>query len=251
MRQICYVLLFMLLTRQSSAQQFLTGKVSRKEGHEALVSVNVYNQTQHRHRLSDESGNYRIQSQPGDIVIFSAVGYHTDTIPITPDILLSDFQVLLDERVVSLQSVTVGSLTNYQVDSLARREEYSWIYDQGTQPLINHQRQDDGVGVDINILRNASYTDRDLGNLKKRLLKEEEQHYVDFRFSRDYVSRLTHLQGDSLQQFMIRYRPSYDFCRKAANVDILVYISDSFKAYEKGLTAIYDSIIPHPPLITS
>ena len=233
MRHITFIILFVLLSCQGFAQQFLTGKVRKKDGLEPLISVNVYNLTLHKHKLSDETGNYRILARPGDIVIFSMVGYHADSVPITANILAADFPVLLDLRVVDLQAVTVGNLSNYQLDSLARRQDYSWIYDEKPQPLVEHQRQGDGVGVELNVIPNGSSNDyRQIKQWKKRISHEEEQHYVDFRFSRDYVSHLTRLQGDSLQQFMERYRPSYDYCRKAATVDILVFISDSYKKFE-------------------
>jgi hypothetical protein len=214
------------------AQLFLTGTVRKKESQEILISVNIYNQTQRRHKLSDEKGNYRIAAQPGDIVIFSCVGYQADTITVTSTILATDFPVLLDVRVVSLQAITVGSLSNYQLDSLERRQQYSWIYEQQPQPVVERQRQGDGVGVELNVIPHGSSEVRQRLQLKKRILREEEQHYVDFRFSTDYISRLTHLRSDSLKQFMVRYRPTYDFCRKAATVDILVYVSDSFKKFE-------------------
>ena len=58
-------------------------------------------------------------------------------------------------------------------------------------------------------------------------------YYIDFRYNESYVTKITHLKGDSLKQFMQKYRPSFDYCRKAANVDILVYINDSYKQYMK------------------
>lgn len=214
------------------AQQFLTGTVRKKETLETLSSVSVFNQTKRTHKLSDEEGKYRITVQPGDIVIFSSVGYHPDTIAVSEKILGAEFPILLDLRPVSLQAVTVGSLSNYQLDSLERRHLYSWIYDQEPQPVVEPQRQGDGVGVELNIIPHGSSEVRQRLKLKKRILREEQRYYVNFRFSADYISRLTHLEGDSLQQFMVRYRPTYDFCRKAANVDILVYINDSFKKFE-------------------
>ena len=232
MRQITYLLLFVLPCFTGFAQQFLTGKVRKKENLETLSSVSVYNQTQRMHKLSDEEGNYRIIAQPGDIVIFSYVGYHADTIAVSAKNLGAEFPILLDLRPVSLQAVTVASLSNYQLDSLERRQIYSWIYEQQPQPVIERQRQGDGVGVELNVIPHGSSEVRQRLQLKKRILREEQQHYVNFRFSVDYVSRLTHLEGDSLQQFMVRYRPTYDFCRKAANVDILVYINDSFKKFK-------------------
>ncbi|MDO6429043.1 carboxypeptidase-like regulatory domain-containing protein [Flavitalea sp. BT771] len=229
MRYVTFLLVFVLPGFSGFAQQFLTGKVRNRAGLDTLVSVNVYNTTQRKHKLSDEKGNFRIAAQPGDTVIFSCVGYQTDTIPVTAAMLGTEFSVLLDLRSVSLQAVTVGSLSNYQLDSLERRQIYSWIYEQEPQPVIERRRQGDGVGVELNVIPHGSSEVRQRLQLKKRIIREEEQHYVDFRFSADYISRLTHLQGDSLKQFAARYRPSYDFCRKATNLDILVYINDSFK----------------------
>ncbi|HEX9511228.1 MAG TPA: carboxypeptidase-like regulatory domain-containing protein [Puia sp.] len=232
MRQIIYLLLFVLPGFTGFAQQFLTGKVRKKENLEVLSSVSVYNQTQRKHKLSDEEGNYRIMVQPGDIVIFSCVGYRADTIAVSAKILGAEFPIWLDLRPVSLQAVTVSSLSNYQLDSLERRQVYGWIYEQEPQPVVERQRQGDGVGVELNVIPHGSSEVRQRLQLKKRILREEQQHYVNFRFSADYISRLTHLDGDLLKQFMARYRPTYDFCRKAANVDILVYINDSFKKFE-------------------
>ena len=233
MRHITLLILFVLLCCQGFAQQFLTGKIRKKDGQEPLISVNVYNLTLHKHKLSDETGSYRILARPGDIVVFSMVGYHTDSIPVTANILAADYSVSMDLRMVDLQAVTVGNLSNYQLDSLARRQDYGWIYDDKPQPVVERQRQGDGVGVELNVIPNGNPNDdRQIKQWKKRISHEEEQHYVDFRFSREYVSRLTHLQGDSLQLFMERYRPTYDYCRKAATVDILVFISDSYKKFE-------------------
>ncbi|MHA4811318.1 carboxypeptidase-like regulatory domain-containing protein [Flavitalea flava] len=233
MRQIIYLLFFLLPGFTGLAQQYLTGKVRKKENLEILSSVSIYNQTLRTHKLSDEEGNYRIIVQPGDTVIFSSVGYHADTLRVSAKMLGAEFPILLELRPVSLEAVTVGSLSNYQMDSLERRQVYSWIYAQEPQPVVERQRQGDGVGIELNVIPHGSSEVRQRLKLKKRLLKEEERHYVNFRFSPDYISRLTHLGGDSLQQFMVRYRPTYDFCREAANVDILVYINDSFKKFEK------------------
>lgn len=232
MRHITYLLLFTLSGFSGLTQQFLTGKVRKKEGMDTLTSVSIYNQTLRKHSLSDEQGNYRIEALPNDIVIFSSVGYYADTITVTGKMLGAEFPILMDLRPVALEAVTVGSLSNYQLDSLERRQVYGWIYGQQPQPVVERQRQGDGVGVELNVIPHGSSEVRQRLHLKKRILKEEEQHYVDYRFSADYVSRLTHLGGDSLKQFMVRYRPTYDFCRKAANIDILVYVNDSFRKFK-------------------
>ena len=236
MRYLTYSLVvFLLLSSiKGSAQQFLTGKIYKKNSTEVLVSVSIHNISAQRYDLSEENGSYRIQVVPGDHVSFSSVGYVADTVTVTASMLTADFPVYLDIRAQTLKAVRVGEFSNYQLDSMDRRKEYSWVYDHYNTPLTEHNRQGDGVGVTLNIFRNASSKEKQREKLEKRLAKEEEEFYVDSRYNKDLVTKITRLRGDSLVQFMQKYRPSYDYCRRAANVDILVYINDSYKQYMKG-----------------
>ena len=236
MRYLIFSLVaFMLLfTLKSSAQQFLTGKVFKKNSTEALVSVSIHNISAQRYDLSEENGSYRMQVVPGDHVAFSSVGYMADTVTVTAAMLTGDFPVYLEVRAQTLKAVRVGEFSNYQLDSMDRRKEYAWVYDHGNTPRMEHERKGDGVGVTLNIFRNASAKEKQRERLEKRLAKEEEEYYIDSRYNKDLVTKITRLKGDSLQQFMTKYRPSIDYCRRAANVDILVYINDSYKQYVKG-----------------
>lgn len=236
MRYLSYpfVVLLLLCAVHSNAQQFLTGKIYRKNSTEALVSVSIHNISAQRYDLSEESGSYRIQVVPGDHVSFSSVGYIADTITVTAAMLTADYPVYLDVRAQTLAAARVGQFSNYQLDSMDRRKEYAWVYDHGNTPRMEHERKGDGVGVTLNIFRNASSKEKQREKLEKRLEKEEQDYYIDSRYNKDIITKYTHLKGDSLTNFMQKYRPSYDYCRKAANVDILVYINDSYKQYIKG-----------------
>ncbi len=232
---ICAILFLLLFSFRGQSQQFLTGKVYKKESTEALVSVSVYNISRRLHELSEESGSYRIQVAPGERVIFSSVGYLADTLTVTADMLSGAYEVYLEPKVQTLQAVTVGSQSNYQVDSIARRNEYSWVYDHGNVARLEKDRKGgDGVGANIDLFKKGSSADQQRERLKKRLIKEEQEYYIDSRYNKEYIARLTHLQGDSLVKFVAQYRPTYDFCRKAAPVDILVFISDNIKKFRKG-----------------
>ncbi|HXB92649.1 MAG TPA: carboxypeptidase-like regulatory domain-containing protein [Puia sp.] len=231
MRTIFYLIAILLSSLTGWAQHFLTGTVRREGTSEILVSVSIRNISQQKYDLSEENGSYRIQALPGDRVVFSYVGYKSDTVPVTAEKMSGDYPVYLVQKPQTLQSVRVGQLSNYQLDSMARRQEYSWIYDHGEQKRVEKERHGDGVGVNLALFRNASSEDKQRERLKKRLIKEEEDDYVDFRYSREYITKITHLTGDSLSRFMVAYRPSYDYCRKAATVDILIFINDSFKKF--------------------
>jgi hypothetical protein len=234
MRYIICPLLLLLFSVPGWGQQFLTGKIYKRNSEETLLSVSIHNITGNRYDLSEEDGSYHIQAAPGDHIAFSSVGYRADTLTVTASLLTAACPIYLDIRPQTLQAVRVGEFSNYQLDSMDRRKEYAWVYGQSNTPHIAPDRQGaDGVGVTMNIFRKSGSAAKQRIHLEKRLQKEEEDYYVDFRYNSDYVTKITHLKGDSLKQFMQRYRPSYDYCRKAANVDILVYINDSYKQYMK------------------
>jgi hypothetical protein len=233
MRYIFY--LFVLLLGGSvaaNAQQFLTGKVYVKGSSDTLISVSIHNITSQRYDLSDEDGSYRVQAAPGDHIAFSSVGHKADTVTVTASILTASYPVYLEIKPQTLATVRV-EYNNYQLDSMDRRTEYAWVYNRGTTPRLEKTRQGDGVGVEMNIFRHSSSEEKQRERLEKRLQREEQDYYIDFRYNKDYVAKITKLQGDSLKTFMKKYRPSYDYCRKAAMVDILVYINDCYKQYMK------------------
>jgi hypothetical protein len=222
-----------LLSFNGMAQQFyLTGRIHKEGGIEVLVSVSVHNLTRQKYNLSDQGGNFKIQAIDGDVMVFSSAGYLSDTLVVTTTMLGGPNDIGMEPRIVPLPAVEVGGLSNYQLDSLERRQDYAWVYDRGAAPLVDKQRQGDGVGVNLNLPFNSS-EDRERKKLKKRLIQEEQQYYIDSRFTREYVVKLTKLEGDSLQHYMVQYRPSYAFCRTATNQDILLWINDSFKKYKK------------------
>jgi hypothetical protein len=231
MKYIFYFFVLILCSGLTvDAQQFLTGKVYVKGSSDTLISVSIHNITQQRYDLSDEDGSYKIQAAPGDHIAFSSVGHKADTVTVTASILTAAYPVFLEIKAQTLTAARV-EYTNYQLDSMDRRKEYAWVYDHGHTPRIDHVRSGDGVGVDMNIFRGASSAAKERERLEKRLQKEEQDYYVDFRYNKDYVAKITRLQGDSLKNFMKKYRPSYDYCRKAATVDILVYINDCYKQF--------------------
>ena len=178
MRYITYsvVLLMVSLVSVSSAnaqlisyRQNLCGEGSG----DTLISVSIHNITAQRYDLSDEDGSYKIQAAPGDHVAFSSVGYRADILTITASLLSAACPIYLDIRPQTLQAVRVGEFSNYQLDSMDRHKEYSWVYDHFNTPRLDHDRKGDGVGVEMNIFRGASSAAKERERLQKRLQKEE------------------------------------------------------------------------------
>jgi hypothetical protein len=224
-----------LLSTPAVSQQVLTGKVRQKTTDAILISVTVVNHTKKKYNVSDAGGNYRIIASPGDTITFSSAGYHADTTyVVTSELEDKDgFIVYLEPNLVELPSVLVGQLSNYQLDSIQRKEDYAWLDQTHKVRLAGDQTPTDGVGIGFSPVTYFSSEQKDLRQLRQRVKSEEKDFYIDSRFPSSYVSMVTGLKGDSLQLFMVTYRPTYKFCRNASNEDILLYINEKLKLFQK------------------
>ena len=217
----------------AAPQQTLTGKIKRRSTSEVLPSVSVINRTQKRTNVSDQGGNYRIPASPGDTIVFTSAGYRPDTAFIS-DWMFHEkdgYLVAMVPNPVELPAVRVDDADNYKKDSLKRKEEYAWVYPTHRRRLIGSETPEYGFGVILSPVDYFSARETQKRRLRRRLEQEEIDYYIDFRFPRAYVARVTGLSDDSLQTFMYRYRPSYKFCRRATNEDILLYINEKLKEY--------------------
>jgi hypothetical protein len=210
------------------------GHVRKRASDEVLMSVSIQNISQKKYNRSDMGGNYRIPAKPGDTIVFSSAGYQPDTTFVAAWMFREDngYTVYMKPNAVELPTVRVDESTNYTRDSIARKEEYAYLDKFHKEKLAGGKRFSDGVGISFSPLSYFNKKEVDRRRLRKRLRQQEKDYYIDYKFPRGYVARITGLQGDSLQQFMFRYRPSYEFCRKANTEDMLQYINESLKKFQ-------------------
>jgi hypothetical protein len=229
------VSLLLLVSTNGIGQSLLAGKVRQKENRKILAFVTVTNKTQQKVNTSDIGGNYRIAANPGDTITFTFAGLRPETIIVDSRMLAEKdgYQVYLEPRSVLLPTVKVDEQTNYQLDSIKRREDYQKLYPVHPRKLIGNETPADGVGIVIAPNDYFSAGETQKRRLRRRLTQEEKEYYIDARFPAAYVAKITGLKGDSLQVFLVRYRPTYDFCRKASNEDVFLYINDKVKIYRK------------------
>jgi len=229
-RLIATVLFLLSICSQVNAQLIVKGKVYDAETDSVIVAVNVYNLNTKRSARSGIDGNYAIAAAEGEQIVFSISGFKPDTATVTYNMLLIQYDVALRKQIVTLKNVTITS--SYQADSLERRNYYSHIYEK--QPgLTGRNTPSYGFGISLSPFSHFSHQAKQKRQLKKKLIKQEEEDYVDRCFPVEWVARLTGLRGDSLSRFMALYRPSYSFCRKNNREKLLLYINDKFKEFKK------------------
>jgi hypothetical protein len=231
MRVITTFLAILFIIPFAGAQQLLKGKIYDKQSDSLLVSISLYNATKRVYALSSRDGDYSIQANEGDKIVFTSSGYLPDTVKVLNYMIDAGYDVTMSLKYSLLKNVTVKS-ANYRQDSLNQREDYSAFYNQPKKDFVSKSGPQNGVGVAISpigFLHNRSADKK----MKKNLEYQDEQNFVDYSFSRRYVEKLTSLHGDSLQTFMLRYRPTYQFCRTASSEDMLNYVNEKLMIYMK------------------
>ncbi|MEI9935460.1 MAG: carboxypeptidase-like regulatory domain-containing protein [Ferruginibacter sp.] len=190
---------------------------------------------------TDSFGRYNIVAKENDSLFFT---YHNKTTPgfsVKQIENISSFDVSLHVRIYNnirtLKEVRVYSKL-YKQDSIENREEYA--------PAFNYQKPGIGIasssysgtaGLDIDEFIDIFHfrKNRMMRSLQTRLLEEEEEKYIDYRFNKVLVRRMTHLAGAQLDTFMIRYRPDYEFTQTSTIAEFYQYILNASYEFKKQL----------------
>ena len=96
------------------------------------------------------------------------------------------------------------------------------------------------MGFDLDEIINMFRFKRNKSMLafQQRLLTQEREKFVDHRFNKALVRRLTPLTGGELDSFMLIYRPPYEFVLLTSDYDFQEYIKESYRRYLNGLPPI-------------
>jgi hypothetical protein len=192
--------------------------------------------TSGRGTLTDTLGKYSILVSMEDSVYFSYQGRVTGRYPVAKMDDPTQFNMSLHIHVYNvLPNVTVRGRT-YRQDSLINRQEYAKYFNfSKPNPLNSINIGPTGVGMDPNEIINLFRfkRNRQLRALQERLMKDEQEKYVDHRFNKAFIKQLTLLDGDELTAFAAKYKPPYDFLVLTNEIELGYYIQQCYKK-EKG-----------------
>ena len=226
----CAVVLVLLGTYSGFGQVILKGTVYNMYRTRPLQGVSVISSSG-KGTQTDSNGNYMISLKETDSVSFSYLGRSTTKYPVASIQNISDFDIALHVDPLALKEVSVFP-RYYRQDSIQNRKDYQKVFDFKKPGLsINPPGQGLGVGLDLDELINVFRFQRTRRMLafQRRLLSEEEEKFIDHRFNRSIVRKITKLEGDELDSFMVRFRPSFEFTATATDYEFLQYIKLAFE----------------------
>lgn len=193
--------------------------------------------TSGRGTITNTEGFYQIRVLEQDSIWFSYLGKSTQKFPVARIVNPLQFDVSLQVSVPVLKEVKIRP-RNYRQDSLQNRTDYAKIFNFQKPRLTTVTPQyGAGMGFDLQELINMFRFKRNRSMLafQQRLLLEEEDKYIDFRFNKALVRRLTLLESPQLDSFMRTFRPSYDFTKEADDYQFRLYIKMAHYRFKYGL----------------
>lgn len=185
--------------------------------------------------VSDSMGRYSIILNENDSIWFSYLNRPTPKYAVHHIPPGQHFDVSLHVNAVELKEVRVMA-PNYRLDSIRNREEYAKAFNfrkPGLSSSINPATG--GVGLDLNeLIQSFQFRkNRRMLAFQSRLLQEEEERYIDSRFSRALIIKLTGLKGKDLDDFIRNYRPTVEFIENTTDYELQSYIKQSYSHYQR------------------
>lgn len=233
-----YLLLFFFIAaaNQLYAQLTVTGTVFDSSKRNYVENVQVES-TSGKFTRTDSMGHYKISVTEKDSLTFIYLNKPTQKFAVKDITSLTQFDISLGVTVKggyrTLKEVIVFA-RSYREDSMENRQAYADVYNYRKPTIRTSISPDGAVGADVNEIINMFRFRRNkhLKAFQARLEQQEQDYFVNYRFNKNFVRRITGLQGPELDNFMVRYLPTYEFASTADEVTFNKYILNSSYAFK-------------------
>ena len=218
----------LILPSLGYSQVRVSGRVYDASQFRPLSSVNISSSLSGATE-TDSSGRYSIVVNENDSIWFSYLGKSTPKYPVKQIQNIQNFEISIHVNVTTLREV-IFRPPSYRMDSIQNRLDYAKVFNfrRPNASTLTSTGTNGGVGLDINeFIRLFQFRkNRSMLAFQKRLLQEEQDKFIDHRFSRAF-------RGAELDTFMKWYRPTLEFTQLATEYEFQYYIKQAFLHYER------------------
>lgn len=221
------------------AQLTVTGIVFDSSKKNYVENVRVES-TGGYHTRTDSMGRYKIPVAEKDSLSFIYQNKPTQKFAVKDIPNLMQFDISLGVTVKggyhTLKEVVIFA-RSYREDSMENRRTYADVFNYRKPTIRTSVSPSGAVGADLDEIINMFRFGRNkrLKAFQARLEQQEQDDFVRYRFNRNFVRRITQLQGAELDTFMVRYVPTYEFAVTADDVTFNKYILNSSYAFKAEL----------------
>lgn len=230
--------------------RLLVGHVFAAMSNRSTAAIMVESVKGKNTTFTDEQGYFSLYVLPHDTLYYyvnkltKSIPYPVDSIKSWDDYAIAiqtiEYDIARAKRYgapvegvdpnINLGNVTVVS-RNYHKDSLENRMEYDKVFNYKNPPINPFSP----VQTVYDLL--SFKKKKRMKKMKKDLLFEEQEGYVDTRFNKTSVTKSIGKPIDDavLDAYMKKYRPSYADAVGMENMAMIMYIRKTFELYQESL----------------
>lgn len=225
------VLLLFLVPSVSyvSAQQeiILKGAVIEKGTSTRVAAAQVINKRLGISVISSDFGLFQIKAVPGDTLLVVKIEY-SDAEAVVP--AGKDLVVYLD-RGRTLKEVNItGQTKKQELNDIKRDFKNKGAFYQGKPPLLSFLFKPLTAVYEL-----FGRTPKNARRFGRYYETEMQQTLIDGFFNEIIIQNNTDLKGESLEKYMMDYRPEYEKAKNWTEYDAVKYIRESYKKYTDTL----------------
>lgn len=190
--------------------------------------------------FTDSVGNYSIYVGEKDSIFFFFSNKPTQKFAVASIKDFSSFDISISMHVPGrykqLKEIIVYGKTRRQ-DSIENRLQYDKVFNTdkgGVRFTGSNPEAGMSAGLDLDALINVFRFRRNksMAMFQQRLIKEEQDRYINYRFNKTIVQRLTKLkEGPLLDEYMQLYRPEYELLTQIIDIELFLYIQGTAKRF--------------------
>ena len=181
---------------------------------------------------NNTKGEFVATVKPGDTLFAALGGYGMDTV-----VYRGQSAVIFQLRSmgIRLKEVSIyGKGKSPQETYRSKLSEYKYQLDKGSsKDLLNLGQGGVGLGIDA-IYNLLSRDGKNARHLQKILEKDYKEEVIDYRYRVNYVMSLVDIKENDVQDFMLQYRPTYQFVLNASEYAFIQFIKNSYASYKRN-----------------
>jgi len=237
--QIFFLGLSLLIPKTGSSQLItVSGTVFDITKRTPVEAVSVLSNSG-KGTITDSLGKFSLSLNENDSLYFSFLNKSTPKYSVKDIQNPGAFDISIQRKIKELPGVFVKQ-KNYRLDSLQNRLDYEKIFDYkkpGLKTSMNSSDVNPVAGLDLDELINVFKFKKNKRMLafQRRLEQDEKEKYINHRFNKGLIRKLTGLNSPEIDSFMVGYRPSYDMAVQYNDLEFGQFIVEAYKYYKAGI----------------
>ncbi len=213
----------------------ITGQAVDSASREGLSNVQVLNFRVHGGTMTDGSGKFSIQADPSDTLTFKLLGYEERKIPVKDLINEKEYQkIALKVIRYAIPEVRVQGKSILHMDFGLGGKESTLPSELRSEDFASKPKILSAVFNPLSFMHyKLSKSEKEKRTTLAAIYSERDWQILSLVYNKDVVQRLTSLNGDELDDFMVYCNAYSDFKVNATTYEVQKKIKDLFIEYKK------------------